>query len=83
MERNGLSSEAVLQRIDAQMSLDEKCRRATYVVRNTGTLDELRDEVQAIHSKLVSSKSYWKLRIAVGIGLSLMAASVAFLSSKI
>ncbi|RNE95930.1 dephospho-CoA kinase [Trypanosoma rangeli] len=41
MKRNGLTREEVLQRIRAQMPVEEKCRRADYVIRNNGTVTEL------------------------------------------
>ncbi|RNF24269.1 dephospho-CoA kinase [Trypanosoma conorhini] len=40
-KRNGLTRKEVLQRIGAQMPVEEKCRRADYVICNTGTLSEL------------------------------------------
>jgi dephospho-CoA kinase len=40
MERNGLSREDALHRIDSQMSLDEKARRAAVVIDNSGSIEE-------------------------------------------
>ncbi|MEQ8237185.1 MAG: dephospho-CoA kinase [Syntrophomonadaceae bacterium] len=40
MERNWLSREEAIKRIDAQMSLDAKARLADIVIDNSGTMDE-------------------------------------------
>lgn len=40
MKRDGLSREDALKRIDAQMSLDEKARRAEFVIDNRFSIEE-------------------------------------------
>ena len=40
MKRDGLSREDALKRIDAQMSLDEKARRADFVIDNRYSIEE-------------------------------------------
>lgn len=40
MERNCLSREEAIKRIDTQMPLDEKARRADIVIDNNGTMEE-------------------------------------------
>lgn len=40
MKRNGLTKENALQRIAAQMSLEEKKKRAAVVIDNSGSLDD-------------------------------------------
>lgn len=47
MASRGLSREEVERRIDAQMSNDERERHADLVIRNDGTLAELRAQVEA------------------------------------
>ena len=42
MERNGMDREAALARINNQMSNEARAERATIVIRNEGTLEELR-----------------------------------------
>jgi dephospho-CoA kinase len=49
MERDRLTAEQANQRIAAQMSLDEKRRRADYVIDNTGTREQTRQQVAAIY----------------------------------
>lgn len=42
MERNGLNEEEARKRIASQLPLDQKVAAADYVIRNQGTLEELR-----------------------------------------
>ena len=46
--REGLTPEQAQARIDAQLPLEEKRRHATWVVDNTGSLEETRRQVEAI-----------------------------------
>lgn len=46
MRRDGLSEEEAEARILAQWPLEEKCRRADRVLDNSGSLQQLRDEVE-------------------------------------
>ncbi len=45
ISRNGMTSEAALERINAQLTNEERRRRSTVVVPNNGALEELRAEV--------------------------------------
>jgi dephospho-CoA kinase len=47
-ERDGLSGEEARSRIAAQMPLQEKLARATFVIENAGTLDDLRRRVDEV-----------------------------------
>lgn len=47
IERNGLSAEQADARINAQLSNDERVKHAKVVIDNSGTLDELRERVDA------------------------------------
>jgi dephospho-CoA kinase len=49
MERDGLTPEQTRQRIDAQMPLEEKRRRADHVIDNSGSLESTRRQVEAIY----------------------------------
>ncbi|WP_448569830.1 dephospho-CoA kinase [Thermus sp.] len=48
MARSGLSREEVLARERAQMPEEEKRRRATWVLENRGSLEDLKAQVQAL-----------------------------------
>lgn len=63
--RNHLSRAEALQRVNAQMPRGVKCGRADYVVDNSGTRRETRDQVEEVYRQLASSGSPWKLRMAV------------------
>lgn len=61
------------------MSLAEKCEKATYVIDNTGTMEDTKQQVLDIYSKLCKSKLHWRLRIGVLAVVALMSAVVAYL----
>jgi dephospho-CoA kinase len=46
-QRDGLDAQAARQRLDAQMPIDEKRARATWVIDNGGSLDDTRAQVGA------------------------------------
>lgn len=48
----GMSPEDAQSRVDAQASREERLAVATYVVDNTGTLEELRDRVHSVYAEL-------------------------------
>jgi dephospho-CoA kinase len=53
MARDGLTDAEARQRIAAQLPLDEKIRRADYVIRTDGTRDATSAEVRRVVSQLV------------------------------
>jgi len=53
-KRDGLSREQVLQRLAAQMPLEEKVRRANYVIENDGSLEELAQRVEEFYRWLTT-----------------------------
>ncbi len=52
MARDGFSREAAVNRIEKQMPMDEKRRRADFVVDNTGTFQDLENRVGEVFDKL-------------------------------
>lgn len=52
MARNSLSSDAAQQRIDAQIPIDEKRRRADFVIDTSGTLEDTVREVDRVWRQL-------------------------------
>ncbi len=52
MARDGLSAEQAGARIDAQMPLEEKMRRADVVIDNNGLLEDTRGQVLALLARL-------------------------------
>ncbi len=58
MERNKLSKREAIQRIDAQMDIENKKDKATYLIENTGTIDELERKCQEVHDKIAADFGY-------------------------
>ncbi|MFQ5455207.1 MAG: dephospho-CoA kinase [Nitrospirota bacterium] len=54
MERDNLSRREALQRIKAQMPLDEKKRYADYLINSSRTICEIKNEVGVIYEELES-----------------------------
>jgi len=52
MKRNNLSEKVALDRINSQMSMDEKKRRADFVIDNSGDLMQLNQEFEKLMSQL-------------------------------
>jgi len=55
MKRDSLSKDEALQRIDAQMDIEEKRRLATWVIDNSGSLKQLQNECERVKSEIISS----------------------------
>lgn len=51
--RSGLSRGEALARMQAQMSDEERCRIADFVLENGGTLDDLKEKVDAVFAELL------------------------------
>ena len=51
-DRDGMAGEDIRQRMKAQMPVEEKRRRADFVIINNGTLDDLNKQVFFIHTIL-------------------------------
>jgi dephospho-CoA kinase len=56
MERNGFTEEEAKQRISAQMSVEEKKKRADYVIDNSGTLKETEAQVDELVETLLNKR---------------------------
>lgn len=54
-ERDGLTPNEAIQRIDAQMSLEEKARRADAVISTEGTFDETRAQLDKLVRQTLST----------------------------
>ncbi|XP_031564659.1 dephospho-CoA kinase domain-containing protein-like [Actinia tenebrosa] len=63
MQRNNLSREEAIQRIESQMPLSEKCKRATFLVDNSGSQEETKAQVLSLYDEFKSSYLYLRLRI--------------------
>jgi dephospho-CoA kinase len=52
--RNGLTDAAARARLDAQWPIDEKVKRADFVIRTDGTFDETDAEIARVHDALLA-----------------------------
>ncbi len=52
LKKKGMSEEEALKRINAQMDIEEKMKYADFVINNTGSIEDLRKEVEKIYKKL-------------------------------
>ncbi|MQS76476.1 dephospho-CoA kinase [Companilactobacillus halodurans] len=52
MERNGLSKKVALERINSQMSMDERNQRADFIIDNSSDLDHLQVDFDKLISQL-------------------------------
>jgi dephospho-CoA kinase len=62
MDRNGYTPEEAAQRIEAQIPLEEKCRRADYVIDNSGPLEDTERQLEKILSAIVPGRCRMCLR---------------------
>lgn len=54
MARDGIGREQALRRLEAQMDPDRKARAADYVIDNSGSLEQTRDQVRALAARLLA-----------------------------
>jgi dephospho-CoA kinase len=52
MARDGVTEAEAVQRIAAQMPVDDKVRRATYVIRTDGPFEDTNRQVRSVHDQL-------------------------------
>lgn len=60
MKRNGFSKEESLRRIESQMDIEEKKRRATWVIDNSGSLKHLQAECEKFVETIKELSRYKK-----------------------
>ena len=56
----GMKKEEVLQRIRAQMSVEEKKQRADVLFENNGALSQLHDKIDVVLKELKQDGMLWK-----------------------
>lgn len=56
MRRDGISREAALRRINAQMPLQQKRELATIIIDNSGTVEEVKEQVGLVYQQLINIK---------------------------
>lgn len=53
MQRDGYSVEDALMRMDSQIDIEEKCKRASYVIDNSGNLHQLIHECEKVKEEIL------------------------------
>jgi len=54
IHREGYTEEEALSRIDTQIPVEEKCKRASYVIDNSGTLTQLEKECERVKEEILN-----------------------------
>lgn len=57
MQRDGYNMQNALQRIASQMPIDEKCKKATYVIDNTGDPAQLQAECERVIKDILNDSN--------------------------
>lgn len=83
MERNNFTQNDAEQRINAQISLDEKCRRASYIIDNSSNRENTETQVKRLYEKLNKSYAYLPVHGFAFLLLGLILYFFSFLVSKL
>ncbi|XP_062084536.1 dephospho-CoA kinase isoform X2 [Humulus lupulus] len=76
MARDGSSEEDAQNRINAQMSLDLKRRKADIVIDNTGSLDELNEEFQKVLCEVTKPLTWTEFGLSRQGALSVLISTI-------
>ncbi len=57
MLRDGYTEEEALKRIHTQIPVEEKCKQATYVIDNSGTLTQLEKECERVKEEILNDSN--------------------------
>ena len=79
--RNNLTEEEAKLRISSQMSLDEKCQRADYVIDNSSSFEETISQVNKIIVDLKNLKFHYKIRIIIAFVFLILLFGIYYLFS--
>ena len=82
IERSGFTEAKAKIRIAAQMSLERKAEMANFVIENSGSQHDTREQTIRIINVLKASKHHWKLRFLVGFCCTVLLAGVYWLRSR-
>lgn len=82
MERTGFTEAKAKLRVAAQMSLEKKAEMANFVIENSGSERDTREQTIKIINVLKASKHHWKLRFIVGFCCTVLLAGVYWIRNK-
>ena len=57
MNRDGLTEKEARARIESQMPVEEKLKFADYVIETSGTMEQTRDQIQAVYRDLLAQET--------------------------
>lgn len=66
MQRSGYSKVNAKLRIASQMPLENKVARANFVIDNSGTKSNMRDQTIKVINVLKCSRHHWLIRFIIG-----------------
>ncbi|XP_017890995.1 uncharacterized protein LOC108631522 [Ceratina calcarata] len=82
IERTGFTETKAQLRIAAQMSLDKKAELANFVIENSGSECDTREQTIKVINVLKASRHHWKLRFFVGFCCTVLFAGVYWLKNR-
>ncbi|XP_076181087.1 dephospho-CoA kinase isoform X2 [Ptiloglossa arizonensis] len=82
IERRGFTEAKAKLRIAAQMSLEKKAEMANFVIENSSSERDTREQTIKVINVLKSSKYHWKLRLLIGFCCTILLAGVYWLRNK-
>ncbi|XP_034195666.1 dephospho-CoA kinase isoform X1 [Osmia lignaria lignaria] len=82
MERTGFTEAKAKLRVAAQMSLEKKAEMANFVIENSGSERDTREQTIKVINVLKASKHHWKLRFIVGFCCTVLLAGVYWIRNK-
>lgn len=82
MERTGFTEAKAKLRVAAQMSLEKKADMANFVIENSGTEQDTRQQTIKVINVLRSSKYHWKLRFLLGFCCTILLAGVYWFRNR-
>lgn len=82
MEKTGISEAKAKLRIAAQMPIEKKVEMANFVIENSGSERETREQTIKVINVLKTSKYHWKLRFIFGICCTVILAGVYWLRNR-
>ncbi|XP_076748998.1 dephospho-CoA kinase [Xylocopa sonorina] len=82
MERTGFTEAKAKIRIAAQMSLERKANMANFVIENSGSVRDTKEQTIKVIKVLKASKYHWKLRFLVGFCCTVLLAGVYWLKNR-
>ncbi|XP_044179119.1 dephospho-CoA kinase domain-containing protein-like [Acropora millepora] len=65
MERNNFNKHDAEKRINSQMPLEEKCKRASFIIDNSSSQERTVEQVKRLHDKFSQSYAHLPLRISL------------------